>query len=247
MADSTIGFNAEKHRITAEEELDYSVFAIDNPNSLYNLIESDRFRGAMEHARAKRPRLFFAGEKEIKKEAKPTGCAKKFRLALWEEYNNAVDAGKKIRLRAVSRQIVTTEWLTEHLYQDPALMVFICTMPQSYTYALRDILDTGLREMAAIMELPLFYTNANGKKTVNTSVVNAKIKCFQLIDERVKGAVVQRMQIEQRNLNVSIKDNVDLMTLPLSELEKLQRKQPDEKLKLGDGVVDIEASEKLNS
>ena len=91
---------------------------------------------------------------------------------------------------------------------------------------MRHLLHRGTDRLYEIMELP--FVDADGR--TNTAAIAQFLKVFQMIDLRVKGAVTQRVQIEQKSLNVNTTvmsdDNAGrlLESLDMSELETLEKK-----------------------
>jgi hypothetical protein len=93
---------------------------------------------------------------------------------------------------------------------------------------MRQILHRGTERLLEIMNLPMI--NDEGK--VDAKVANLVLRAWQLADMRVKGAVTQKVQIEQKsmNLNLNTTDNAvhqlrqQVSGMGLEDLEALEKR-----------------------
>jgi hypothetical protein len=173
-------------------------------------------------------------EGELRDHLQPDERDERVRLAFWDEYNHSTQCGKKMSLAAMLQGCMSWEaWVTVFEPSDKKMLWVLCP-PISYQTAMRNILHVGTERLMEIMRLPI--VDENGKADSKT-IVNI-LKAFQLVDLRVKGAVMQKLQIQQQSLNVHAtmnqdqvnmhmlpsSNNVPVDTLQLEDLEKLERR-----------------------
>ena len=107
--------------------------------------------------------------------------------------------------------------------------MWIFCPPISYQVAMRNILHKGTERLMEIMSLPIIDDQGKPDSRVIVNILRA----FQLVDIRVKGAVTQKLQIQQQTHNINqtigagdvhISTGLPVETLQLEELEKLERR-----------------------
>jgi len=97
----------------------------------------------------------------------------------------------------VYKELCTKEYFYTVFIKDPLKIAWMLRMRKSYHFAMEELLDIGLSQFREIMLIP----NKVGGK-VDTRLVAEKVKIFAIVENRVKGAVAQK--IEQKNLNVNV-------------------------------------------
>lgn len=169
-----------------------------NPKALINLV-SEKFQ---ELLRELPPSLLSMNETELRKKLDPGWTHEQLRLAFWDEYFLTIDNNEnKIRPAAVYARVCTKDYFYE-IILNPLALAYIVRPPQDYIYQMRSLLNIGLERFAEILKLPL--TNPND--TINTKLIGEIVKVVTILDNRVKGAVTQKIQIDgtQKNLNVNV-------------------------------------------
>lgn len=170
-------------------------------------------------------------ERFIRQKADPTELDERVRLTFWDEFHQASVQGRKMHINNVINSHTTTiEVLVRDYLRKPGVkLAYIITPPRRYGTSMRILLDKGMRRMEEILDMPLKLPNGNP----NAALISQVIKAFQLIDLRVKGAVIQKMQIQQQNLNLNADiggDSTDaqllqnLASMSLDDLEQLEAK-----------------------
>lgn len=205
-----------------------TMYDTDNPDSLINIIPS-RVVPVLHRIRPKMPRVLYVTECELRDYVKPDERDERVRLGFWDEYNHSSAMQKKMSLTSFLHGIMSWEtWVTVYEPNDKKMMWVFCP-PVSYQVAMRNILHKGTERLMEIMSLPL--RDDMGK--VDSKVVVNILRAFQLVDMRVKGAVTQKLQIQQQSHNInqninmngpSIDSGTPIETLQLEELEKLERR-----------------------
>lgn len=174
-----------------------------NPNCVINLV-TDRMR---EYMRELPPSLLAMDEVKLRKQLEPGWTIESLRQAFWDEYFITVDNKQKaMRLAAVYAKVCTREHFYDIIKNQLALSYIVCP-PAEYMYKMRSLLDIGLERIREVLSKPL--ENPNG--TVNTRLISEIVKIVALVDNRVKGAVVQKVTIDQtsKNLNVNFNPNYE--------------------------------------
>ena len=149
------------------------------------------------------------------------------RLAVWDEYSHATRMGRKMRLASILNQSLTRETWNRVYLGDLKKIVWLITPPRSYDSAMKQIVNTGLKRMLEIINLPI----VDQKGKVNTAVITQILKTFSLADQRLRGSVVQNVRIQQQslNLNANVENpktltSDDLLMLDPDELDALETK-----------------------
>lgn len=197
-----------------------------NPDALMNRLPP-RLTSVLERVKNKLPRTLMMTEREIRNHCKPDERDERVRLSFWDEYNAATASGKKMALQSIICGAVSWEtWVTAY-EPDNKRMLWIFTPPTSYAVQMRHILYKGTERLLEIMNLPI--TNKNGD--VDPKIATLILKAWQLADMRIKGGIVQRMQVEQKSVNVNFnsEQHVDQLreqvsNLQLEDLETLERR-----------------------
>ena len=218
-----------RHKQQLEPVRDIIFWEEENPTSLINLV-TDRLRELM---RQLPPALLAMSERDIRKKLDPTWLHDQLRLAFWDEYFLTIDNNeRRMRLAAIYSQCCSKEGFYNQI-ENPLFLAYLTKPPAGYMLKMRNLLDMAMERLREVLSLDL--TNPNG--TVNTKLIAEIVKIAALADNRVKGAVTQKIQIDgtQKNLNVNInqstyeppKTHQDLEK-ELKDIEKeiLQLKEP---------------------
>lgn len=217
---------AGRKKIVTEEALN-SLYDAENPDSLINRIPP-RLVPVFERVRTKLPRTLLADERAIRRYVSPDERDERVRLAFWDEFNASTAAGKKMSLQSfISGACSWESWVTAYEPNDKR-MCWIFTPPTSYAAQMRHILHRGTERLLEVMNLPMI-DEETGK--VDVKVANLILRAWQLADMRVKGGVMQKLQIEQKSMNLNLNADSNLENLrtqvdgmDLEELESLERR-----------------------
>lgn len=184
--------------------------------------------------------------KAIRDLLKPEPRDAKLRQGFWEEYSRAIDRDSNMRIEYIPGGVCTLELFME-MIADPEKMGYLLNAPTSYMRNAEDLLNVTMDRLRDILELPL----VNSKGQVQGAVVSAVLKAAEMLDKRVRGAVLQRVAVHQHHTQggqvVGMDDSgvlaSDQLALLESEIQKV-RKKLDEKYAIlpavgGPQVVDI--------
>jgi hypothetical protein len=207
-----------------------SLWDNDDPDSVINkasgaLREALITQGQTPEAR----RVQRHGEAWIRENIKPTPTMARIRIGFWDEYTRAVDSGKPMVTERIYGGILAREYFEEEFYTNPTKVGYMLFCPPNYARATEEILMLALERARDIIELPL----VNSKGQVQVAVVNGVLKALEMLDKRVKGAVMQRVAVHQHHTQggqVQIPSN----TLATDELDILEGEIRNIREKLGD-------------
>ncbi len=192
--------------------------------------------GVLHNAIAAIPnKLLRLSEKDLKKHCNPDELTCRIRIQFWDEYVEAVDAGRAIQVRNVMRNLTYSEYFFSEVLSDEKKMAWITRPPQDFLLAMRDLLYVGLERLREVLELPIvervpMLTRAGAlvrdekgeivyRDKVNTSVAKEIRAITEKLADRVKGAVVQRHQVQAAHAHALIPGVAG--ALPADPLEAL--------------------------
>jgi hypothetical protein len=150
------------------------------------------------------------------KDKYPDGVPSEFyrlRLAFWDEYDRCGRYQEPVMdMAKVLMGNMSPGAFVKNL-DSKLFLAWLLHPPSGYTLGLKEIHDLSMRNLLAVIKLPI--TRADGRPDVK--LIEAQFKIFQHADLRLKGAVVQK--IEQRNLNVNV--DATPKQLPLKSLSEI--------------------------
>jgi hypothetical protein len=133
---------------------------------------------------------------------------KTLRMTLWEEYNRAVSNRTLMYLDRVVRGVLSPNGFYTHVCAIPLRLAYILCPPPDYHTVLGGLHAVALERLRAILELPLTQDvyNKEGEvvgSRVNTAAATVILRAYQMLDTRLKGSVVQRVQ--QQSISVQMR------------------------------------------
>lgn len=191
----------------------------DFSKSLYNLV-TEPFQRAMENVP---PKYFEMDEETLAEEVNPNPTLNSLRLRVWDEYNKTIDGGGQMSVSTICSGICTPHYLYKAVFRNPLLVAWILCPPRSYTDAVEEALNVGIRQMRKILEdFPLW----DSKGQPNVKVAKLKAEIFKMIEARSKGAPVQRHEVNERGFRVTataqqVKEIMENMSM--EDLEKKRK------------------------
>lgn len=209
--------------IEVQQQLDYnpdfSLFDVTNPYSLINMVPT-KLAPLLHQLKTKMPKMHNMTEAAIRKAAEVTDRDDRVRIAFWDEYDRATTTRQKMSLgRILTGNIPLETWMSVYERQ-PMKLLFIITPIKSYATAMKAILDRGVNRLQEIINLP--FHDKDGK--LDTRVISQVLKAIQLVDMRVKGAIIQKVQIQQQTMQMNANVSSEaLKELSINDLERLSR------------------------
>jgi hypothetical protein len=187
-----------------------------------------------------RPDLFGLEESSLRhllrREKKlPTATDNRLRMNFWAEYDLSQTEHRKMKMSAIVGTICIQGYFYQKYLQYPEKCAWLVCRPASYETLLEEGLAFGLDQLRDVLAIPHLKEDQDGNITgYDTKLIEIKAKIVAMFDQRVKGAVVQR--IEQKtmalNMNVTNKKIQDLtvegsmeeIDKRIKELERRDRK-----------------------
>jgi len=239
---------SESERLEITKEL----FSADVPWGLYNVVP-DSFRNALALVD---PRWMSHKEETVTKHADPTDRDENFRLAFWTEYNTCKDLDKPFSIHRVMSGVCSPYYYKHTILKTPRLVAYIVYPPTDYMNFMKNMLYKGQQRMKEIMSVSAINevteTDKDGKETtkkvLDMKLANMQLKTFALLDNRVKGAIVQRVKVEQKNLNVNVSaaQLADASPTSVIDIDK-QLTQIDRELNRNDEIMNNRRALELHS
>lgn len=205
---------------------DVVIFDATTERAVVNLVPN-RVREAIESVVQDYPQYLEASEVNLYEILKPTELDDRLRLSFWKEYNRAQDNGIGMKMANVYSPIMSMENFYHKVLKNPDRVAWMIKPPEEYMISLEASLNHGKNNLDKIMKMNLFDEQGNLKK----NEASIFLKAYELLDNRVKGAVIQR--IEQKTASLHVHQKVDQEELR-KELDELRDKQA----ALDVGVVD---------
>jgi len=186
----------------------------ESPNCLYFMVPT-LIKSCLDKADIQA--LIIKDEDELIKIAKPTPTVNKLRIGFWLEHERAIKADCKMEMVNVWSGVCSAEYFYEICICKNDIIkniAWILNPVQNYATIMEEGLAVANRRLRDILEMPLYemkqYKDSKGnmknRRIPNTKVAELIIKAHQILDTRVKGAVVQK--VEQKSLNMNVTGNV---------------------------------------
>lgn len=122
----------------------------------------------------------------------------RLRISFWREYEDSMINENSVMLMARVMRGICNLSIFKKRIDDPLRLAYILTAPNDYVTEIEELLYRGLRQMREIMELPLYMKNGD----INSKLAGVKVRAIEMLLDRARGAVAQR--IESKNLNWNV-------------------------------------------
>ena len=158
-----------------------------------------KLKTAILELRENHPELLLKDEKRMKMDHRDliTLVTQRIRISLWQEFESAVSNNRVMRVRQIWAGICTEESFYK-LVSNPPRLAFILIAPTDYVVTLKEAHEAGLEKIREIFSAKIIDEEGN----LNVKAADVVIKAFALMDARLKGAVVQR--VDQRVLTANL-------------------------------------------
>ena len=169
------------------------------------------------------------------------------RYSFWAEYNRAQEEARPMLDVNIYSGVCAKSTYYQRIKAGKNVGYMI-RPPTNYIRSLEEILDIGIGKLREIMTAPVM----NAKGTMNTAAAKIMLQAFQLVDQRLKGAVAIKHEVLQKNLNVNLgsmptssialhekASNMDLLDAKIKSLE--QKLKPSDMSSMKIGAIELEA------
>lgn len=196
-----------------------------NPRSVINLVPQ-AVQASMQKALAEKPELFTLDEQDLYRTLRKNGCTptatdNRIRMRFWMEYDYAqLNYQGKIDMSRVLSAVCSDDYFYNKYLHSLTRVAWLFCPPTAYMVKCEEALEFGIEQLRDILEQPHTYYDAGGNLKIDTALGGLKAKIVATLDNRVKGAVVQK------TMNVHLgTDNKDLIrSMAGTTMEDLQKK-----------------------
>jgi len=210
-----------------EERPDYILADTANPNSVINITRNSTvLQKAIARTLAEAPDLLAMDEGTIRIKVRPTATASRLRLSFWEEYEKAVNSGRQMRLSGIFKGVCSENHFIENFLQRNDRVAYMLTPPANYVVQVKEALYEGLETLRQIVSAPVI----DDQGYLIPRAADVVLKAVQMLDARVKGAVVQR--IDQRMVSLNMNQNMQDQNLLPASMEDIEKQLEEVKMKL---------------
>lgn len=163
----------------------------DSPRCVVNLLSAKLKERALEVPN----HLLAMTDDQLEKAVEPTMIHENLRLAFWDEYFVASDNNLKMRVESIYPRVCSREYFYKSFVHDDLNLAYMMRPPVEYTLKMRSLLELGHRQMEKVMRMPL--VDAKGRP--DSRLIAEVVKIVALLDNRIKGAVTQKLQVETKS------------------------------------------------
>jgi hypothetical protein len=193
------------------------------------IVFSDRIRQLI----TERPDLLEMDEHELKMsiQKKCTLTLLRLRMSLWQEYESARQSKRKMYFTKIYAGICS-EHVASKIIKDQEKLAFIICPPSDYLVQLKEAHSAGLNTLREILAAKVVDEDGY----LLPRAADVVIKAFALLDMRLKGAIVQRIdsRVISQNQNVSVTADISQTPAPQigSTMSEIDRQLENVKAKL---------------
>lgn len=193
--------------IPVEEKKEISIDDEENPRSLVNLAKKvPCVSAAIERIKEQNYEYLTWTESDFMKgkQKKFSVLEQRIRFGLWAEYD-ACKRSENGRLMQPAQILagLCTRPMFERLMRDNLIAAFILCPPANYNVVVKEALNRGLERIREIVDAPVL----DNEGYLIPRAADAVIKAVQMLDTRVKGAVIQK--VDQRSINYNMNKEMD--------------------------------------
>lgn len=173
-----------------------------DPSNIINLLPA-RMAEMVEVMYQEHPEYLNASEEMMFEITKPDSRTEMLRIAFWEEYFRAKNTDTKIRMNYVFGGIIhATNW-NRHFISNQKRLAWLMTPMTERMLSYKASLDQGRRTLRSLLSMKI----TDKKGNVDPKLAQVFLKAYEMLEGRVHGAVVQR--IDQRTQNIPVPKEVD--------------------------------------
>ena len=130
----------------------------------------------------------------------PTFTDNRLRIAFWQEYESAQRRQKTMLTKNIWGGVCSDTYFEKFLRDKQRVAWMLCP-PADYTKSMEEALLFGIDQLREILAAPHEATNKEGELIVDARLAMVKVEIVKMIDQRVKGSVIQRTQNIHAHLN----------------------------------------------
>lgn len=172
---------------------DIDLFDESNPRSLINIVWED-FKPVLKRAQTACPELFDLPEAKLFKKVDPDPMLRMLRNRFWQEYDRVQFINGTMMLRDVIRGVCPRQFWNRNIAPLSERVAFIIIPPVKYMAQVEDLISVAMDVFRDILQMPNLMKDGE----IDYKLIDQKRKIFETLEPRAKGAVIQRVAIQQR-------------------------------------------------
>lgn len=238
-----------------------SPLAPDNPYSIFNMVPP-KMQKALE---ALDKSLLTNSERNLRRNCNPTPEVCRLRINLWDAYNKTLDTGgSSIPITEIIKGACSQDLFEKVILTNPNTLAYVAVPPADYQLMMRDLLDLGWDRLREALEEPIHKDrmvrvgktkdgDIEYKKMTEINIpLVAEIRAIvQMLDLRVKGAILQKVQVQSHNITQTLNsgESASFNDATLEQLEAMERrvKKLTRGIELATGGLSIGVPEETDS
>lgn len=158
-----------------------------------------------------------------------TGTDKSIRMAFWLEYERAQSKQVRMELTRCYEGCASDDYFYK-MIKNPRRLGFLLIPPKGYVIACKTALYYATVALQKIVDDFLAADKRDAK------MADTVMKVFKILDDRINGAVVQR--VDQRNVNVNMNQSAGELETSAS-MEELQKKLDNLRSKVTPKAIEV--------
>lgn len=195
----------------------YDIFNESNPRSVINIVPEP-----VRRAMLLIPGEYLAWDEQmLKRQIKPNATTSRLRISFWQEYNRAQEDNKPINITRVYAGVCTNGFFYNKFLPQSALVAWMITPPTDYMKAMQETLVEGVDQLREIVTLPV--RDQSGAPIYQN--IDRILKAFAIVDNRVRGAVVQKIETKNMHVMKNITEAEDMKDIQKRILQIEKEKQ----------------------
>lgn len=196
-------------------EIDYKDDS--KPKSLLNLVPS--WLG--EKIRAIPDDFLSMTEDELIDKGCVTTVERRLKTAWWFEFTRCVHRHQIMNVNAIVSAVMPVDHFRKHITTNSYKLAYIITPPPNYKTEMVDLLQIGMGQMREMLTMD----NYNKDGSINSRLLDVKMKIIKDIIDRVHGQVIQRIEMKTQNVNMNYNADIENQTDDLDAQIKTLEKQ----------------------
>ncbi len=201
------------------------VWTRDDPRSVINLVPPN-VQSALLVASKSHAELFEMDERTLYQHLRglsmlPGPTDNRLRIGFWNEFERVQHFNlKKMHMPSVYAGVCTQQYFDRFYLGSPTKVAWLLCPPASYVTIATEALSFGLEQLREILSVSPVLPN--GRIDVKLGELQAKI--VTMLDQRLKGAVTQRIEQKNMNLNISTTDKGVAKIAMQGTMEDIERR-----------------------
>lgn len=146
------------------------------------------------------------------------------KIQFWDEYKLAFLEKRMMTLSRVYDRLCHLTWFNKFVVANPLYLAWLITPPTDEIVLQREMIAMGMKKLRTVFDAPLYettYKNVKNKdgvtelkatRKLNVALVREIHAILKTMQDRVHGAVLQRIKTEGRQLNVNVTAGAEVAT-----------------------------------